>query len=310
MIGNDAPLFGTVLTAMVTPFDEDKIDYKSTEKLIEHLIQTETNTIVVSDTTGESPTLSTDEKLDILKFTKDKAGKRARVIFGAGSNDTEKSVKLAKKAEKAGADGLLIVAPYYNKPSQEGIAAHIKAINDKTDLPIIVYNIPGRTGVNIQPKTMLKIIESCKNVHAIKDSTGDVDQMASLARQCADPFRLYSGDDNLTLPFMSVGACGVVSVASHIIGKEIAAMIRLYNQGEVREARALHYKYLPLFKGLFIAPNPTCVKYALSLMGLCSEQLRLPLVPLDAEQKLEMRNLLSQCEVDTLSVKGNLCGSR
>lgn len=310
MIGNDAKQFGSVLTAMVTPFDDDKIDYKATERIIQHLIETNTDTIVVSGTTGESPTLSTDEKLDLLKFTKDKAGKKAKVIFGAGSNDTEKSVKLAKKAEKAGADGLLIVAPYYNKPSQEGIIAHIKAINDKTDLPIIVYNIPGRTGVNIQPKTMVKIIETCKNVHAIKDSTGDVDQMASLARLCSDPFRLYSGDDNLTLPFMSVGACGVVSVASHVIGKEISAMIKLFSEGEIREARALHYKYLPLFKGLFIAPNPTCVKYVLSLMGLCNESLRLPLVPLDAEQKLQIRNMLAECEIDVLSAEGNLCGSR
>lgn len=311
MIGTDAPLFGRLLTAMVTPFDDsNEIDYKSTEKLIEHLIESGTDTIVVSGTTGESPTLSTEEKLDLLKFTKEKANKKTKIIFGAGTNDTEKSAKLAKKAEKAGADGLLIVAPYYNKPSQEGIAAHIKAINDKTDLPIIVYNIPGRTGINIQPKTMVKIIETCKNVHAIKDSTGDIDQMATLARLCADPFRLYSGDDNLTLPFMSVGACGVISVASHVIGKEIALMMKLFSEGEVREARALHYKYLPLFKGLFIAPNPTCVKYVLSLMGLCKENLRLPLVPLDAEQKLQMRNLLAECEISAMSDKGNLCGTR
>jgi 4-hydroxy-tetrahydrodipicolinate synthase len=295
MIKNDAPLFGRLITAMVTPFGDDgKIDFKAVEKLVNHLIATGTTTILVSGTTGESPTLSDDEKAELLKAVIGHVDGRVKVIMGAGSNDTEKSVKSSQAAEKIGADGLLIVAPYYNKPSQAGIEAHVARIAQSTPLPIIVYNIPGRTGINIAADTMLKIAEKNANVHAVKESSGDVDQVAEIARRATGSyFRIYSGDDNLTLPFLSVGACGVVSVVSHVAGSEIVEMIDKHFAGDFDGARELHGRYLPLFKGLFRAPNPTCVKYALSTLGLCKENLRLPLIPLDKAQKAELDAVLN-----------------
>ncbi len=298
MIGTDAPLFGRVVTAMVTPFDDDgKIDYKSAEKVANHLFKTGTGTIVVSGTTGEAPTLTDEEKIDLLKCIVSVAKGRGRVIMGAGSNDTEKSVKLAQQAHREGADGLLIVAPYYNKPSQAGIEAHVGKIAAASTLPMIVYNIPSRTGVNILPATMIRIMEKCDTVHALKDSSGNVEQAAEIASHARDGFRIYSGDDILTLPFLSVGACGVVSVASHLIGEAIHGMMAKYFSGDVDGPRTIHYKYLPLFKGLFTAPNPTCVKYALSKLGLCKENLRLPLVPLTEEEKQVFKQILKDTGV-------------
>lgn len=300
MIENDAPLFGRLMTAMVTPFDDSgKIDFKSVEKIVDHLISTGTTTILVSGTTGESPTLSDDEKSQLLKSVIAKVDGRVKVVMGTGSNDTEKSVRASQAAEKLGADGLLIVAPYYNKPSQAGIEAHVAKIASSTTVPIIVYNIPGRTGINIAADTMLRIAEKNSTVHAVKESSGDVDQVAEIARRGKGDFRIYSGDDNLTLPFLSVGACGVVSVVSHVAGSQIAQMMEKYFAGDINGARSLHGKYLPLFKGLFRAPNPTCVKYALSTMGLCKENLRLPLIPLDKSQKAELDAVLSD-----LGIKG------
>lgn len=299
MIGTDAPLFGRVITAMITPFDEsDKIDFKAVEKLVNHLIDTGTSTIVVAGTTGESPTLDSQEKKELLKNVIEVTGKRAKVIMGTGYNDTRKSVEASKEAEQLGANGLLVVAPYYNKPSQAGLLAHFAEVANNTSLPIFVYNIPGRTGINITSETMIKLAEKHKNIHALKDSTGSVDQTGEIAGVARQDFRIYSGDDYLTLPFLSVGAAGVVSVASHIVGMPIKEMCDAYFDGKLDKARELHYKYLPIFKALFAAPNPTCVKYALSKMGLCKENLRLPLVPLDAQQRATLDKVL-----DTVSLK-------
>lgn len=295
MIGTDAPLFGRVITAMITPFDDsDKIDFKAVEKLVNHLIQTGTSAIVVSGTTGESPTLDTQEKKDLLKFVLETAGNRAKVIMGTGYNDTRKSVEASREAEKLGAHGLLVVAPYYNKPSQGGLLAHFGEVANSSILPIIVYNIPGRTGINITSETMLKLVDKHKNIHALKDSTGSVDQTGEIAGAARKDFRIYSGDDYLTLPFLSVGAAGVISVASHIVGSPIKEMCDAYFDGKLDRARELHYKYLPIFKALFAAPNPTCPKYALSKMGMCKENLRLPLIPLDAQQKATLDKVLEQ----------------
>lgn len=295
MIGTDAPLFGRVITAMITPFDDsDKIDFKAVEKLVNHLIQTGTSAIVVSGTTGESPTLESSEKKDLLKAVLEVTGNRAKVIMGSGSNDTRKSVEASQEAEKLGAHGLLVVAPYYNKPSQAGLLAHFGEVANNTSLPIFVYNIPGRTGINITSETMIKLADKHKNIHALKDSTGTVDQAGEIAGDARKDFRIYSGDDYLTLPFLSIGSAGVVSVASHIVGTPIKEMCDAFFDGKLDKARELHYKYLPLFKGLFAAPNPTCVKYALSKMGICKENLRLPLVPLDAQQKAALDKLLEQ----------------
>jgi 4-hydroxy-tetrahydrodipicolinate synthase len=295
VIGTDAPLFGRVITAMITPFDDsDKVDFKAVEKLVNHLIQNGTSAIVVSGTTGESPTLDSSEKKELLKSVLDTAGNRAKVIMGTGYNDTRKSVEASKEAEKLGAHGLLVVAPYYNKPSQAGLLAHFGEVAGSTSLPIVVYNIPGRTGINITSETMIKLAEKHKNIHALKDSTGSVDQTGEIAGVARKDFRIYSGDDYLTLPFLSVGAAGVVSVASHIVGSQIKEMCDAFFNGNADKARELHYKYLPLFKALFAAPNPTCTKYALSKMGLCKENLRLPLVPLDAQQKAALDKVTEQ----------------
>lgn len=299
LLKNDGDLFGRVVTAMVTPFDEDdQIDYGSLERLVNHLVDNKTDTILVAGTTGESPTLSASEKTELLKKTIEFAGNRARIIFGAGSNNTRATVEASIAAEAAGAQGLLIVTPYYNKPSQKGIIAHVKAVSNAVSVPILVYNIPGRCGVNIEPETMSTMARECEQVKAIKDSAGNVDQTAALASSSnpAD-FRIYSGDDYLTLPMLSVGACGVVSVASHVIGKDIRAMIDAFFAGDLDRARSLHYKHLPIFKGLFAAPNPTCLKYFLSRMGLISSRLRLPLVPLDSQEKARMDALMESAEL-------------
>ena len=298
MIGTDSPKFGRLVTAMVTPFGDDgKIDYKATEQVANHLIKTGTSSILVCGTTGESPTLSDEEKIDFLKCVVAVCKNRARVIMGAGTNDTEKSVKMVQIAQKEGADGLLVIAPYYNKPSQAGIEAHIKKVASASTLPMIVYNIPARTGVNILPETMLRIAEQCDTVHAIKDSTGNVDQAAEIAAKARDGFRIYSGDDYLTLPFLSIGACGVISVASHLVGESVAGMMAKFFSGDVDGPRSIHYKYLPLFKGLFAAPNPVCVKYALSKLGLCKEHVRLPLVPLNEDEKNTLKQILKNTGV-------------
>lgn len=278
---------------MVTPFDSNnKVDYKALEKLVNHLIQTGSSGLVVSGTTGESPTLEDAEKKELLTATLSIAKGRAKVIMGTGSNDTGKSIKASTEAEALGADGLLVVAPYYNKPNQEGLKAHFSAIAKSTKLPLMLYNIPGRTGINIGVETIVELAEKHPNIAALKESTGLMDQAQDLARLVRPSFRLYSGDDYLTLPFLSIGACGVVSVASHLIGNDIKRMIDCFFAGDVDESLKLHGQHLPLFKGLFTAPNPTCVKYALSKLGLCHPRLRLPLVELNDAQKTAMDELI------------------
>lgn len=295
MIESDAPLFGRMITAMVTPFDDDdRLDLGAVERVANHLIETGTSCILVAGTTGESPTLTDSERIEILKTTLGVAKGRAKVIVGTGSNNTAKSIKASIDAQAEGADGLLIVAPYYNKPSQKGIEAHVQAVARETSVPIIVYNIPGRTGININADTMARMGREIPSVHAVKESSGNVDQVAEIARAADSDFRVYSGDDYLTLPFLSVGACGVVSVASHIVGAKIREMIDAYFDGNVEKAQKLHLEYLPVFKGIFAAPNPTCIKYALSKLGLCSAKLRLPLVPLDDSEASAMDSMLEK----------------
>lgn len=298
MIGTSAGTFGSLVTAMVTPFGDDgKIDYKAVEHLVEHLIQNKTDSIVVSGTTGESPTLSDDEKTELLKAVLQIAKKRVKIIMGTGSNDTHKSVAASQNAQSLGADGVLLVAPYYNKPNQAGLKAHFGAIAKSVDLPCILYNIPGRTGITIATETIVQLDAEHKNIVALKDSTGNVEQAQEVGRLASDKFRIYSGDDNLTLPFLSVGACGVVSVASHVIGSEIKAMIDAFFAGKTDDARLLHYKYLPIFKGLFIAPNPTCVKYMLGRLGIGKDHLRLPLVPLSVSEREQMDALMKDLKL-------------
>lgn len=300
MIRTDADVFGRVVTAMITPFDDElAVDHDAVKRIVEHLLKNGTDTIVVAGTTGESPTLSDEEKKSLLQTVLAAVNGRGKVVMGTGANDTAKTIKATREAEAAGANGVLVVAPYYNKPSQEGLTAHFEATAEATSLPVIIYNIPGRTGVNITPETMITLSERHDNIYAVKDSTGNVDQSADIAGRARESFRIYSGDDYLILPFLSIGGCGIISVASHLVGNQIKQMIEAYFAGNHDQARKLHYDYLPLFKGLFTAPNPTCVKYALAQLGLCKAHLRLPLVPLNLAQRAALDQVLDDLKVNT-----------
>ena len=287
--------FGDVITAMITPFNEDlSVDYPALEKLVNHLINTGSDAILVAGTTGETPTLSHEEEYDIFKFVKKVVNGRVKLIMGAGSNSTETAVKSSLKAKELGADAILTVVPYYNKPSQKGMYEHFSAVAKAVDLPIILYNIPGRTGVNMQPATIAKLAKEFKNIAAVKQSNPDLDLISDIKSMCPDDFIIYSGDDSLTLPMLSLGAYGVISVASHIAGDKIKQMIQLFKSGKNEEALKLHIELYPLFKKLFMAPNPVPVKSALSHIGLIKETVRLPLVVLDREEKEELYSIINK----------------
>ena len=275
-----------VITAMVTPFDENlKVDFSALEKLVNHLIENGSDAILVYGTTGESPTLTHDEEWEILKFVIKVNNGRVKIIAGAGSNCTQTAVMAAKKAEEIGADAILSVVPYYNKPNQNGIYAHFSEIAESVKLPVILYNIPGRTGINMLPKTVAKLAENHSNIVALKQSNGDLDLISETRQLCPEDFVIFSGDDSLTLPMLSIGANGVISVASHIVGKDVKQMITLFKQGKINEAMAKHKDLFPLFKKLFICPNPVPVKEALSKMGIIGNYLRKPLVNMTDEEK-------------------------
>lgn len=280
---------------MITPFDEkDALDLPAVEKIVAHLLANKTESIVVSGSTGENPTLEESEKQKLLEAVVAQTRGKAKVIMGTGSNITKKTIKDTEMAQKLGADGVLVVAPYYNKPDAAGQIAHFSAVAQATSLPVIVYNIPGRTGINMSSQTIVDLAARHPNIHALKDSTGNVEQASDVAGAARHDFVIYSGDDNITLPFLSIGASGVISVASHVIGSDIAKMQDAFFAGRLDEARSLHYQSMDMFKGLFAAPNPSCVKYCLSLLGLCRPDLRLPLAPLSSDTRAKMQQLMSR----------------
>jgi 4-hydroxy-tetrahydrodipicolinate synthase len=285
---------GELVTAMITPFDRDlKVDYSQVEKLARYLVDNGTDTILVSGTTGESPTLSPDEVKEMIATVKSAVGNKAKILVGAGTNNTDKSVQLAKEMSKKGADALLTVVPYYNKPSQEGMKAHFDTVARSVDTPIIMYNIQSRTGVNMLPQTIAEIAKENKNIIAVKQSHPDMDQVTEITKLTPDNFVVYSGDDSLTLPMMSLGAFGVISVASHLIGNKMKEMIKNYKSGKVQEAARLQRECYPVFKTLFIAPNPTPLKYALKETGVIeNDNVRLPLVPINASQQNCIKEML------------------
>jgi 4-hydroxy-tetrahydrodipicolinate synthase len=285
-------IFGQVLTAMVTPFDQHgEIDYHAARTLVNYLIDNGTDGLVVAGTTGESPTLTTEEKVTLFKFVVEVAAGRVPVIAGTGSNNTRASISLTKQAEEAGVDGIMLVGPYYNKPSQEGLFQHFKAIAEATSLPVMLYNIPGRSAVNISVDTIVRLSE-ISNIVAVKEASGNLDAMAEVIDRTPETFTLYSGDDALTLPVLAIGGAGVVSVASHIIGNQMQEMVTLFKNGHVQEAAVLHRSLLPIMKALFTAPNPTPVKTALNLQGVQVGEVRLPLVPLTEEEKSTLQKVL------------------
>lgn len=270
--------FGNLLTAMVTPFDDKmEVDYTQAANLAKYLAEHGSDGIVVCGTTGESPTLTKEEKIKLWQVVKEAVAGKATVIAGTGSNNTKESIAMTKEAEKIGVDGAMLVGPYYNKPSQEGFYQHFKTVAEATSLPIIVYNVPGRTGTNILPQTVIRLSE-IPNIVAVKEASGNVEQASQIRRGTAPDFMVYSGDDSLTLPILSVGGTGVISVASHVIGDQMQEMIKAYLSGDVKKASALHLELFPVFKGLFITSNPVPVKAALNLKGIKVGSTRLPLV--------------------------------
>lgn len=286
---------GEVITAMVTPFDKDlNIDYPALEQLIEHLINNGSDAILVAGTTGESPTLTHEEEAELFKFVKEKVNGRVKLVLGAGSNSTATAVEMAQRAVKLGADVILTVVPYYNKPSQKGMYEHFSAIAKAVDIPIILYNIPGRTGVNMCATTVAKLAKEFSNIVAVKQSNSDLDLISDLKIHCPNDFVIYSGDDSLTLPMLALGAYGVISVASHVIGKEIKSMITNFKTGEIAIATEKHLKLYPLFRKLFMAPNPVPVKQALSKLCMIKNYVRMPLVTLDKEEQAELNEVLSK----------------
>lgn len=285
--------FGKVATAMVTPFDhKGNIDFEKTTQLINYLISNGSDALVIAGTTGESPTLSTEEKLALFRHSVKVVDGRVPVVAGTGSNNTYASIELTKKAEEIGVDAIMIVAPYYNKPNQEGLYQHFKTIAQSTELPVMLYNIPGRSVINMSVDTIVRLAE-LPNVVALKDASGDLDAMTAIIAQTSDDFALYSGDDGLTLPVLAIGGTGIISVASHIIGNEMQEMVKLYESGNSKEAAKIHQRIVPVMKSLFAAPSPTPVKTALQLKGLDVGSVRLPLVPLTEEERQTLVSTLN-----------------
>ena len=270
------PPFGRLFTAMVTPFTKSgEIDWAGLEKIAAHLISTGNDGIAVNGTTGEAPTTSDDEKDKIIKAVRKVVGDQVKIIAGAGNNETSHSVEQAKRAAKAGADGLLVVTPYYNKPPQAGIAAHFTAMANATDLPLMMYDIPGRTGVEIESETIIKLAEH-KNIVALKDAKGNPAATSYVIKQSG--IAVYSGDDILNLPLLSVGAVGFVSVCGHTVGADLKAMLNAWFSGDANKATEIHQKLLPVFTGTFRTQGAILTKAALNLMGLPGGFTRLPLV--------------------------------
>jgi 4-hydroxy-tetrahydrodipicolinate synthase len=289
-------MFRGTFTALVTPFRNGVVDDSAFKKLIETQIAADITGIVAIGTTGESPTLSDDERKQVIQLSVATANKRCLVLAGTGSNSTQHAVENTKMAERLGVDAALLVAPYYNKPSQEGLFRHFKAIADGTSLPIMLYNIPGRCSVDILPETVVRLARECQNIVSIKEASGSVERVSELRRRLPEPFTILSGDDSLTLPFMAVGAAGVVSVASNLFPAEVCALVRACESGDLKSAAKLHRKLLPLFKDLFIEPNPVPMKTALGWRGAMSGEVRLPLCEMSEANQARLRKTLEDFE--------------
>jgi 4-hydroxy-tetrahydrodipicolinate synthase len=284
--------FGEILTAMVTPFDQaSQIDWSAVGGLIEHLLDNGTDTLVVAGSTGESATLSVEEKVELFRHVVQRVNGRAKVIAGTGSNNTAATIALTKAAEDVGVDGAMLVAPYYNKPPQDALYAHFAAVARATSLPLLIYNVPSRTGCNILPATIARLAE-ISNIFGVKEASGNLDQVSEIARLVPDDFVIYSGDDSLTLPILVVGGKGVVSVASHVIGKQLKQMVKAYLRGDVWQATAIHQQVFPVCKALFVTTNPIPLKAALNMLGVPVGGLRLPLLPLGESDAAVVRAAL------------------
>ena len=294
---------GEVITAMVTPMlDNGSVDYNEVEKLAGYLSENGSDAIVVTGTTGEAPTLTHEEELKILHSAKKGIKNDTKIIMGTGSNCTETAVMMSIKAEQEGADAVLCVVPYYNKPSQKGMIEHFSAIAEAINIPIILYNIPSRTGVNMSVDTVKYLAEKYSNIVALKQSFADMDIITELKMSCPEDFVILSGDDSLTLPMLSLGAHGVISVASHVFGKEIKSMITEFKAGHIQKALTLHKKLYPSFKKLFMAPNPVPVKAVLADMNIINEYVRKPLISLTSDEKKELMETIRSTRANLMAL--------
>lgn len=279
------------IVAIVTPFKNGKVDEKSLGDLIEWHIKEGTHGIVPCGTTGESATLDYEEHYRVIQFTIEVVNKRIPVIAGTGANSTDETIMITKRAEKDGADAALLVTPYYNKPTQEGLYRHYKKVAESTGLPLVLYNVPGRTGVNLLPQTVARLAE-IKNIAGIKEATGDMKQVSELIRLCGDRITVISGDDFTTLPLLCLGGKGVISVTANIAPRDVADMCNAWFKGDINEARRLHYKLEPLNQAMFLETNPIPVKTALAMMGRIAEEFRLPLCEMSEVNKEKLRKVL------------------
>ncbi|MEW6264990.1 MAG: 4-hydroxy-tetrahydrodipicolinate synthase [Thermodesulfobacteriota bacterium] len=284
-------MFTGVYVAIVTPFSGGRVDEEAFRRLINHLIAQGVDGLVPCGTTGESPTLSHDEHKHVIDLAVKEIKGRVKVLAGTGSNSTEEAIDLTRHAKQAGADGALMVSPYYNKPTQEGIYRHFKAVAEAVGLPIVLYNIPGRTSSNVLPETIARLAK-IKEIVGVKEATGDLNQMSQTIASCGPDFDVVSGDDSLTLPLLAVGGKGVISVAAHVVPREMIEMGRAFQAGNVARAREIHYKLLPLFKVLFIETNPIPIKAALAMMGMIKPEYRLPLCPMNPDNQAKLRQVM------------------
>ena len=281
-------------TALVTPFKNGRVDEEAYRELIEWQIDQGINGLVPCGTTGESATLSHDEHENVIKICIDQTKKRVPVIAGAGSNNTQEALGLARFAKEAGADAILLITPYYNKPTQEGLFAHFKTICNEVSVPTVVYNVPGRTGVNITPATMARLYKDIPDVIGVKEATANLIQISDMLELCGDGFILLSGDDFTVLPTLAIGGKGVISVASNIAPKTYADLCAAFFAGDLAKARELHYSLAPLNRACFLETNPAPVKTGLSMLGKIGPELRLPMVPLTPEHQQELKNTLQK----------------
>ena len=291
------PAFGRLLTAMASPMRGDRsLDLDAAQRLANHLVDTGSTGVVVAGTTGESPTLSGTETLDLFRAVTEAVGGRADVLAGVGKNDTTATVALAREAESLGVDGLLVVSPYYNRPPQRGLVSHFSAVAQAVDLPILLYNIPSRTGCEVLPESLLELAERHRNIIGVKDSVGDMVKASWLVARVPETFAVWSGDDKNALPLLAVGGYGLVSVAAHLVGNETAEMLEVFETDPVR-ARQLHLRLLPLFTGLFVDASPGPLKAALGMVGLPGGPVRPPLADADPETVATLRRALESAGV-------------
>lgn len=285
-------MFKGSIVAIVTPFRNGRVDEKKLKELIEFHVKSGTSGVVPCGTTGESATLSFEEHDRVIEIAIAQARKRIKVIAGTGSNSTDEAIMLTRHAARAGADASLQVSPYYNRPTQRGLYEHFKAIAEAVDLPIMLYNIASRTGVNIEPETIARLAHDCRNIVAVKEASGNLDQMSRIRHLCPKNFQLLSGDDSLTLPVLSIGGTGVVSVVANVVPRDVAQLVAEFEKGNIRKAQEIHYRLLPLTKALFIETNPIPVKTAMGLLGMCSPDLRLPMCQMAPENLEKLKKAL------------------